>query len=188
VGSTPSSPILVLDTSTLQALHRGEVLSALHGANRALIVPGGVAAETACSREIEGSDRVPDLASLPFIRVVEVKDEELERAGAQLVGPRRRTTSYRILGGTVDRPELEAVLLAASERARLVLEDAKGRSLAARMGVAVTDVSDLLVELEADGAIDDSPAVARRILATNYGSDRLTWLARDCHPLRNRTR
>lgn len=179
MGSNPISSTvlrLVFDSPPLQALHRSGLLDLVARAYQAA-VPISIADETARSREASGPDRVPDLAAHPQIATVEVGDDELRAAGATFLKAHRATSIYTIDGRQIDRPELEAVLLAQRTRAVVVAEDLAAVRTAAGLGVACVGTAELLCDLELRQLIADAVATAKAIRATRYGGDDLVLLA-----------
>ena len=168
---------LVLDSPPLQALHRCGVLSVLAAAYGEIAVPSEVVAETRRSREHVGDAKVPDLAQHPWLTIVEVTDDELTAAGAQLLKAHRATSRFRMGERQVDRPELEVVLVARARAARAVLEDKKGVLCAADAGVAVVGTAELLCDLELRGHVTDAVALAAAVMATGYHTPDLRLLA-----------
>lgn len=120
---------------------------------------------------------VPRLELFPWIGRVTVSDEEIAQAGAVLIRNRRSTERYQWFDRYVDRPEVEAVLLAKRESALAVIEDSNGVKCANDLGVQVVNVADLLLELESQGHIPDAQISAERIMETGYYSKELRWLA-----------
>ncbi len=184
MGSNPIPSILVFDTSTLQGAYRGGVLDALRASGAGVLLPKAVAEETRAYHARPGAaGRVPDLDAYPWIASVEVTDDELRAAGAVLVGSHRETRRFRIDGRLIERPDLEAVLLAAARKAALVIEDDVPRRLARERGIDVLGVAALLERLHATGDLCDPRGAARKILATGYHQEDLLLLA---HPYDHR--
>lgn len=117
---------------------------------------------------------------------MEVSDEELAKAGATFHAPRRTTCAYAWEGRLIDRPELEAVLLARRLSGRIVMEDDAGIKSARAVGVVVMGVAEILDEMERAGHFSDADVRARAILATGYHSQKLEWLSRRAWPTRRR--
>jgi predicted nucleic acid-binding protein len=162
--------VMIFDSSPLQALHRASVLALLERAYEQVAIPGAVAAEMRASLAASGPSKVPDLDAYPWLRVHEVSDDEVARAGA--IEPRsyRSTTRYRWGAGQINRPELEVLLLAARLGAKAVVEDRQALACAPTAGVEALGVAQLLCDLEERGFLDDAPARASAILATGYFS------------------
>jgi hypothetical protein len=139
-----------------------------------------VDAQTRSSREKAGGGKVPDLDAHRWIRVEPVSDQELAAAGAAPVGPRRSSFVYAWNGLKLDRPELEAVLVARRAGVPLLIEDETGVRCARACGVPVTSVAAVLRDLSAAGRMDLAEAGrrARAILETGYFSRELEWLSR----------
>jgi len=146
----------------------------------ALLIPSAVEEETRGSFLRAGGEKVPDLVAHPWIRIEPVRDEELAAFGATPLGPRRHTLEYSWRGYRLDRPELEAVLLARRVGATLLIEDDGGLRCARLCGVAVTGVAAVLRDLCRAGRLDLAEAGrrARAILDTRYYSRELEWLSR----------
>lgn len=180
MGSNPISPNLVADTSTLQGLHRGGALEVLRERGFSLSVPEAVAGETREYFSRIGAARVPDLDSAPWIQRVVMSDAELAASGATLVGSRRGTTEHLWRGRRVQRPELEAILLAKREGATLVIEDARAVRCAELATVPIANVATVLRDLARGGAfsIEEAARRAKAILATGYSGKELEWLSR----------
>jgi|JI10StandDraft_1071094.scaffolds.fasta_scaffold17475_1 hypothetical protein len=179
MGSNPISSTvlrLVFDSPPLQALHRCGLLELVARAYQAA-VPTSIADETARSREASGPDRVPDLAAHPQIAQAEVSDDELARAGARFLKVHRATTVFTIDGRQIDRPELDAVLLARRTGAVVVAEDLAAVRTAAALAVPCIGTAELLCDLELAGHVADAVAAARAIRATRYSGDDLVLLA-----------
>jgi hypothetical protein len=180
VGSNPISSTvvrLVFDSPPLQALHRCGVLSRVQTTYATVAVPASIAVETARSREASGPERVPDLAGHPAIRAINVDDAELIAAGATFLKAHRSTSIYTIDGRQIDRPELEAVLLARRMAAIVVAEDLAAVRTAAGLNVPCVGTAELVCDLELRRLIDDAVATAQMIWATRYRSDDLKLLA-----------
>lgn len=177
MGSNPISPTIILDTSPLQALYRAGVLPVLRNVFDRILMPRAVYDETVASLPLAVPGRVPDLTDFPWIEVSEVPDTELAEAGAALVGKRRASELYRWFNRQIDRPEVEAIILAKRHGSPVVIEDNNGVKCALDFGVAVVNVADLLVEMERRHQIPDARACAAAILATGYYSKELRWLS-----------
>jgi len=145
-----------------------------------LLLPPAVGEETRGSFLRAGGERVPDLRAHPWIRIGPVGDGALAAFGATLLGPRRHTVEYSWRGFRLDRPELEAVLLAHRAGATLLIEDDGGVRCARLCGVRVTGVAAVLRDLCRAGRLDLAEAGrrARAILETRYHSRELEWLSR----------
>jgi predicted nucleic acid-binding protein len=174
--------MLVVDTSTLQALHRGDLLALVAAAFERVAIARAVFDETARAVVATGPERAPDLAKHPRLDVATIDDTEIESAGAIALKPSRATTLYRWLGRQIHRPELESVILAKRDDARLAIEEKNGVKCAADFGVRVVGVADLIVELERGGHVTDARARARRILDRGFDGQKLRWLARGISP------
>jgi predicted nucleic acid-binding protein len=170
-------PILVADTSPLQALHRGGALPSLSVLYDAIWLPDAVRIEMVGSLQRSGAAKVPQLAHLPWLRFGNVSDEDLHRVGALHVGPGARA---RFGVGAprlrIDRPELEVILLAERLRGVALVEDREGLRLAQMRGVPVVSTADVLTQLDLAGVLP-ARAAAQRILATGYITPQLRALA-----------
>jgi len=144
-----------------------------------VLIPEGVAQETRAYFESHPeSGRAPDLDAVSWLEVVEVPAADLLGAGAQLVGPHKSTEKYRFHDKDVQRPELEAILLAAQRKAELVIEDGDGAACAVRAGVPkIWTTASLLVAMEQGGHLESAQASARKIQATGYHQADLMQLA-----------
>lgn len=174
--------MLVVDTATLQALHRGDLLAIVATAFDGLTIAGAVAEETKRARAATDAARVPDLAEHARIVVAAIDDAAIEASGAVVIKPSRATTLYKFLGRQIHRPELESVLLGKRASIRLVMEERNGVKCAADLGVSVVGVADLIAELERSGHVPDARARARRILQSGFDGQKLRWLARGVPP------
>lgn len=177
MGSNPISPTIVLDTSPLQALFRVDVLSQLRGIFARTLVPRAVFDETQASLSLTAAGRVPNLEDFGWIEVRALTDEDIASAGAVPIKARRSSTTYRWLDRRIDRPELEAVLLAKLTAGRALIEDRNGVKCARDSSVPVVSVADLLIELERDHHLGNAAALASKILETGYYSRGLWWLS-----------
>jgi predicted nucleic acid-binding protein len=179
---------LVIDTAPLQALHRADALRVLERAYGEVWVPRAVHFETQRSLvgKSGGPRRVPDLDAHAWIRIGEVDDDEIARAGATLARARRSTHEYHWLGRKIDRPALEAILLAKRLSSPVVMEEARGVDCAREVGVATLCTADVLVALEDAALFDDADARAKAVIATGYDNRELEWLSRRAYPWRPR--
>lgn len=186
MGSNPISPTLVLDTPPLQALHRCDALRLLARAYGEVWVPRAVYEETqrSLSEKSGGSARVPDLEAHAWVRTGDIDEEEIAGAGAAAVRSRRSTQEYQWLGRKIDRPELEAILLAKRLSSPVVLEEARGCSCAHDFGVVTQCAADVLVALEDAKFLTDADVRAKRVLETGYDNRELEWLSRRAYPWR----
>jgi predicted nucleic acid-binding protein len=117
------------------------------------------------------------LSEFQWIQVVEVSTSELSDAGAELIGNRRGSELYRWFSRQVDRPEVEAIVLAKRTSACALVEDNNGTKCASDFAVPVWNVADLLEEFERRRYISDAKSCAETILATGYYSKELRWLS-----------
>ena len=168
---------LVFDTSPLQALHRAGALPNLRAAVERVLIPQAVRNETVASLPLSPPGRVPNLDEFPWIGVEHVGADDIASAGAVLAGSRRAVEVYRWFNRTIDRPEVEALVLARRVSGRAVMEDRNGVKCALDFGVPAIGVADLLVELERAGHLVDAQASAKTILETGYYSRQLWWLS-----------
>jgi leucyl-tRNA synthetase len=178
MGSTPIPPTIVLDTSPLQGLFRGGVLGLLVEECRTVAIPTAVEQETrAYRRRVADRTRVPDLDEHAGIHVVPIADEDLAAAGAGPLGAYKGTHRYRWRGRDLERPELEAILVAQAKGATLVIEDEIAVRLAREVGLPVASTASLLSALEEAGRIPSAAERARIILASGYHQEDLVRLA-----------
>lgn len=177
ISSTELTAKLVLDSSPLQALHRCGALSLLSGAYAEVWLPGAVEDETRRSHAELGDGRVPDLDRYPWMRIARFEDDQLAAAGAVVLKAYRATTRYRVGERQVDRPELEAVLLAARLGAFIVIEDNKGLLCARDANVVAIGTADVLCDLETRAHLADATVFAQAIRDTGYHTRDLAYLA-----------
>ena len=178
MGSNPISPTtLVFDTSPLQALHRVGLLPSLRAVSDRTLVPRAVFDETQASLLLTAPGRVPNLEEFNWIEVGVVPEADLISAGAVLLKTRRSTQTYRWFSRQIDRPEIEAIILAKLTTAHVVIEDRRGINCAREFQVQVTNVAELLQEFERRQLIAAAGPYATDILATGYYSKELRWLS-----------
>lgn len=178
MGSNPISPTtLTFDSSPLQAVYRAGVLPIIRTAFERTLIPGAVFSETQGSLRLTAPGRVPNLEDFPWIEAVSITDDDLASVGAVEVKSRRSSKTFKWLDRTIDRPEIEAVILAKRASARVVIEDGNGVKCAMDFGVSTVDVATLLIELEREHHIGDAHVRAASILNTGYYSRELWWLS-----------
>lgn len=182
VGSTPTRPIagsalrIVLDVSTLQALHRAGVLDAVRQLSpEGMLLPASVAAHTREAYAEFGNGKAPDLDALAWISVEAVSPEELRAHEAAPPGKSRRRSEAisekRPLchGYAVDREEFEVVVLALRSSAVAVLDDHAGLRCADNLHVPTKTTRELLEVMKAAGLVADTVEGAiAKIEATGY--------------------
>jgi predicted nucleic acid-binding protein len=153
------------------------VLPIIRTAYARTLVPRAVFEETRASLPLTAAGRVPNLDEFPWIQVVSIPEDDLALLGAVPAKPRRSSEVYKWFDRTIDRPEIEAIVLAKQRSARAVIEDNNAVRCAADFGVQTVDVAGLLLELEREHHIEDAQARAASVLATGYHSRALWWLS-----------
>jgi predicted nucleic acid-binding protein len=186
----PKLGVAVLDTSPLQALHRGGVLGKLPELFERTMLPRAVADETRWSLRKLGGELVPDLDACPAIDVCAVSNDVLRALMVSLFqayGLRnqgRRPVSRRVpvvveyqgklfawsgkMQLTHAIPDLEVVSLAKQVGGTAIVDDRRALRAADDLGVRSLTTREVIAELEAHGCIDDGRDVIDRIERTDY--------------------
>ena len=127
--------LVVSDTSPIRALSALDLLSVLHALYGELLVPPSVARELAVSVRNLGAI---DVSQLDFVRIQEPTDQ------AMLAKMRAR----------LDAGEAEAITLAIETHAEVILiDEARGRKVAASLGLRRVGVIGILLEAKKRGII-----------------------------------
>lgn len=144
----------VLDTSTLQAIHRAGVLDRLQSLyDGGVFIPYSVEVQTRAAFESLGVALVPNLDALPWIRVLQIAATERRaheappRGKARVKGQvsRKRPLCH---GLAVDAEEYDVVLLALRLGADSIVDDHSGLRCAASLGVQARTTRQVLEALE----------------------------------------
>lgn len=147
------SRVIVADTGPLIALARVDQLELLRGLYRETRVPPMVHSELAIDTARPGAKVLAGAFVAGWIKVRPVVDSN---AVAQLV---------RLL----DPGESEAIVLAAPEGARfLLIDDARGRKIARRRGLAVVGVAGVLLNAKSRGALAELTPVLESLSRVGY--------------------
>ncbi len=165
----------VLDTSTLQALHRAGVLAQVRTLfSDGWSIPKSVESQTRAAFPAFGPAKVPDLDALGGLGVHEVSDAEREGCRAPRDGQAPRPKSGRMsrdltcCGYAIDREEFDVVVLAKKLQAVAILDDHAGLKCAGNLGVPAQTTRDVLDALARKGLVADVPGLIGRIEATGY--------------------
>lgn len=184
-----SVDVAVLDTSPLQAFHRGAVLSYLGKLFERPLLCRSVADETRWSHRKLGSKLVPDLNAHPELAVCAVSNDVLRETMVTLFRiyetrnfPKQISKKqpevveyqgkfYAWLGKrslTHSIPDLEVVVLAKQLGGFVVADDARAIRAALDLQVPTMTTREVLSSMEYAGIIDDASAVLAKIEATGY--------------------
>jgi hypothetical protein len=186
----PKYGVAVLDTSPLQALHRGGVLGELPDLFERTMLPRAVADETRWSLRKLGGGLVPDLDACAALDVCAVSNDVLRALMVSLFqsyqrrNQGRRPTSRRVpvvveyqgklfawsgkLQLTHAIPDLEVVSLAKQVGGIAIVDDRRALRAADDLGVRSLTTREVIAELEAHGSIPDGQRVLDRIELTDY--------------------
>jgi len=138
--------IVVSDTSPIRALHHLGLLETLSRLFEVVFLPPAVLGEL---ERVPDSQRPAELSSYAWVRVQRPSDEEqVLRLEAQL-----------------DRGEAEAIALALELNADLLIDEADGREVARRLGLARIGVLGILVRCKARGWIAEVRPLLERLQA-----------------------
>jgi hypothetical protein len=186
----PKHGVAVLDTSPLQALHRGGVLGKLPELFDRTMLPLAVADETRWSLRKLGGALVPDVDTCEALEVCGVGKDVLRALMVSLFqayeqrNQGRRPTSKRVplvveyqgklfawsgkMQLTHAIPDLEVVSLAKQVGGTAIVDDRRAMRAADDLGVRSLTTREVIAELEAHGSIADGKGVIDRIELTDY--------------------
>jgi predicted nucleic acid-binding protein len=186
----PKYGVAVLDTSPLQALHRGGVLAKLPDLFDRTMLPRAVADETRWSLRKLGAKLVPDLDACEALAVCAVSNDVLRALMVSLFQAYERRnqgkrTALRRVPEVVEYqgklfawsgkmqlthaiPDLEVVSLAKQVGGTAIVDDRRAMRAADDLGVRSLTTREVIAELEAHGSIHDGRHVLDRIELTHY--------------------
>ncbi len=181
--------VAVLDSSPIQALHRGAVLSHLGTLFERPMLCRSVADETTWSHRKCGPKLVPDLKAHPELAVCAVSNDVLRATMVTLF----RVYDHRNFGRRASKnppevveyqgkfyawvgkkilthsiPDLEVVVLAKQLSGVVIADDGRLIRAAADLQVATMTTREVIASLVSAGAIADASAVLAKIEATGY--------------------
>ncbi len=179
----------VLDTSTLQALHRGGALACLPSLFPSLHLPLQVAQQNAAYAEQAPPDRAPDLATLPRIGACVVEDSELVGLMPRLFAAHARRSGWdapledvpvvwgngHIVAGQPPKrvlthkvTELAIIALALRLDGVAIVDDRRVIRGCQDLGIPTISTREVLAEAERRELIPSRDEALRRIEATGY--------------------
>jgi predicted nucleic acid-binding protein len=165
----------VLDTSTLQALHRAGVLEEVRKLYPdGLSIPQSVERQTRAAFPQFGAAKVPDIDALGWLSVRAVSSADADPYRARQPGQPLRGKSESISQGltccgyAIDSEEFDVVVLAKKINAVAILDDHRALKCAQNLGVASQTTRDVLASLSSGGLVGDVDSLVRRIEATGY--------------------
>ena len=146
--------LIVADTGPLIGLAVAGRLDILHALFEQVLIPEAVLAELELDTKRPGALALSSANDEGWLRLEKVPE----------------STDVTTLTELLDRGEAEAIVLAQSREAKLLIDERKGRTIARHRGVSVIGTGGILLLAKREGALDQIAPVLDELAANGYRS------------------